>query len=127
MTAIVCISDLHENLVEIPACDLLRIAGDVSFAAKGDLPAKPAFLIGRFKDRLDRVPAEEIVLVAGNHDQSIEEWALPPGLRCHYLQDGQIELLGLKIWARPGSPGSTTGRSTRRDGMASSSSLRSSS
>ena len=72
MTTIVCTSDLHEHLVDIPACDLLLIAGDVSFAFKGDLAAKHAFLAGGFKHWLDRVPADEIVLVAGNHDQSIE-------------------------------------------------------
>ncbi len=104
MTTIVCISDLHENLVEIPACDLLLIAGDVSFAVKGDLPAKQAFLIGRFKNWLDRVAAEEVVLVAGNHDQSIEAWGLPPGLRCHYLEDERIELFGLKVWGTPWQP-----------------------
>jgi hypothetical protein len=95
MTRIVCIADLNEQLVDIPACDLLLIAGDVSFAFKGDLPSKQAFLAGPFKDWLDRVPAEEIVLVAGNHDQSIETWGVPGGLRCHYLQDEGIELFGL--------------------------------
>jgi hypothetical protein len=59
MTRIVCTADLHEHLVDIPACDLLLIAGDVSFAFKGGLPSKQAFLAGAFKDWLDRVPAEE--------------------------------------------------------------------
>jgi Icc-related predicted phosphoesterase len=94
VTTIVCTADLHERLVDIPACDLLLIAGDVSFAFKGDLVAKQAFLAGEFKDWLDRVPAEEVVLVAGNHDQSIEAWGLPDGLRCHYLQDAEIKLFG---------------------------------
>jgi hypothetical protein len=47
MTRIVCISDLHEHLVDIPPCELLLIAGDVSFAFKGDPNAKRAFLAVR--------------------------------------------------------------------------------
>ena len=97
MTKIVCTADLHENLIDIPECDLLLIAGDVSYAFKGDLTAKQAFLAGEFKTWLDEVPATEIVLVAGNHDQSIEAWGLPDGLRCHYLQDDGIELFGLRV------------------------------
>ncbi|WP_028057679.1 metallophosphoesterase family protein [Candidatus Solirubrobacter pratensis] len=104
MTTIVCISDLHEHLVEVPACDLLLIAGDVSFAFKGDLVAKQAFLAGEFKDWLERAPASEIVLVAGNHDQSIEAWGVPEGLRCRYLQDAGVELFGLRIWGTPWQP-----------------------
>jgi Icc-related predicted phosphoesterase len=104
MTTIVCTSDLHEQLVDVPACDLLLIAGDVSFALKGDLATKHAFLAGEFKHWLDRVPADEVVLVAGNHDQSIEAWGIPEGLRCHYLQDAGLELFGLRIWGTPWQP-----------------------
>ena len=104
MTTIACVSDLHEHLVDIPACDLLLIAGDVSFAFKGDLAAKHAFLAGEFKHWLDQVPAREVVLVAGNHDQSIEASGLPAGLRCHYLQDAEVELFGLRIWGTPWQP-----------------------
>jgi Icc-related predicted phosphoesterase len=104
VTTIVCISDLHEHLVDIPVCDLLLIAGDVSFAFKGDHTAKHAFLAGEFKQWLDGVPADEIVLVAGNHDQSIETHGIPDGLRCHYLEDAGLELFGLRIWGTPWQP-----------------------
>jgi Icc-related predicted phosphoesterase len=104
MTAIVCVSDLHEHLIDIPECDLLLIAGDVSFAVKGDLAAKQAFLLGPFKQWLDDIPAREVVLVAGNHDQSIEAWGMPDGLRCRYLEDQGLELFGLKIWGTPWQP-----------------------
>jgi Icc-related predicted phosphoesterase len=104
VTRIVCTADLHENLIAIPSCDLLLIAGDVSFAFKGDLAAKQAFLAGEFKAWLDRVPATDVVLVAGNHDQSIEAWGLPHGLRCHYLEDAGVELAGLKLWGTPWQP-----------------------
>jgi Icc-related predicted phosphoesterase len=103
-SSIVCVADLHEHLVEIPPCDLLLIAGDVSFAFKGDLAAKQAFLAEAFAQWLERVPAREIVLVAGNHDQSIEADGLPDGLRCVYLQDAGVELLGLRIWGTPWQP-----------------------
>lgn len=104
VTRIVCTADLHEHLVDIPPCDLLLIAGDISFAFKGDLASKHAFLTGPFSDWLERVPAEEVVLVAGNHDQSIEAWGLPEGLRCRYLQDEGAELFGLKLWGTPWQP-----------------------
>jgi hypothetical protein len=66
MTRIVCVADLHEHLVDVPACDVLLIAGDVSFAVKDDLRAKHAFLVGPFREWLERVPADEVVLVARN-------------------------------------------------------------
>jgi len=105
MHKIVCIADLHEHLVDIPPCDLLLIAGDVSYAPKGNLDRKRDFLVGPFKDWLEQVPAREVVFVAGNHDQSIErDGCAPDELRCHYLQDSGIELFGLKIWGTPWQP-----------------------
>jgi Icc-related predicted phosphoesterase len=104
MTRIVCTADLHENLPVIPACDLLLIAGDISFAFKGDLASKRAYLEGPFAEWLDRVHADEVVLVAGNHDQSIEASGLPGGLRCHYLEDAGVTLGGLSIWGSPWQP-----------------------
>ena len=100
-------------------CDLLLIAGDISFAFKGDPVAKQAFLANELSDWLDRVPAKDLrAACAGNHDQSIEAWGLPGGLRCHYLQDAGVELSGLKLWGSPWQPWFNTGRSTRRGATA---------
>ena len=104
MTRIVCTADLHENTDRDSRLRPARIAGDISFAFKGDHVAKQAFLAGPFKKWLDEVPAAEVVLVAGNHDQSIEAWGLPDGLRCHYLEDASTELFGLRIWGTPWQP-----------------------
>jgi Icc-related predicted phosphoesterase len=103
MTRLVCTADLHEHLPDVPECDLLLIAGDISFSAKHDLAAKHAFLEGPFAEWLARVPARETVLVAGNHDRSIEAWGAPE-LPCHYLQDEAIELCGLRLWGTPWQP-----------------------
>jgi hypothetical protein len=77
MPSIICTADLHEHLVDIPACDLRLIAGDVSFASKGDLAAKHAYLGGDFRPWLDRISLRRSGARAGNHDQSIEAWGTP--------------------------------------------------
>lgn len=108
MTCVVCVSDLHENLIDIPPCDLLCIAGDISYAFKGDLVAKQKFLVGPFTEWLRSVPADRIVIVAGNHDQSIEQWGWPinadPLCKAVYLQDAGAELCGLSVWGTPWQP-----------------------
>lgn len=105
---VACVSDLHENLIDIPPCDLLLIAGDISYAFKGDLATKQRFLLGPFKDWYKEVPAADVVVVAGNHDQSIEQWGWPADLaefeHLHYLQDEGIELHGLRLWGTPWQP-----------------------
>lgn len=106
MPRVCCVSDLHENLIDIPSCDLLLIAGDISYAFKGDLAAKEKFLVGPFAQWCEAVPAKYIVVVAGNHDQSIEQWGwpLPADGRVVYLQDEGVELEGLSIWGTPWQP-----------------------
>ena len=100
---VACASDLHEHLVDVPECDLLLIGGDLTFAF-GGAADKRAWLAGPFADWLERVPAREVVVIAGNHDREIESNGFPAGLRCHYLQDESVELLGLSIWGTPWQP-----------------------
>jgi Icc-related predicted phosphoesterase len=103
---IVCVSDLHENLPEIPECDILCIAGDVTFGFKGDFASQHRWLVNDFYDWCRGVPAKHVVVVAGNHDQSVEQWGWPldDDGRIHYLEDSGIRLEGLNIWGTPWQP-----------------------
>jgi Icc-related predicted phosphoesterase len=110
VTSVVCVSDLHENLPEIPECDVLCVAGDITFGFKGDLISQQKFIINEFADWTHSVPAKDIVVVAGNHDQCVERWGWPqgrgdqPAPRCHYLQDEGVSVQGLNIWGTPWQP-----------------------
>jgi Icc-related predicted phosphoesterase len=118
MTRIVCVSDLHENLPEIPECDLLCIAGDLTFGFKGALTDQQAWLMRDFADWTWKVPAKEIAIVAGNHDQSVEQWGWPwehtrdaevlgsgfKPILGHYLEDSGARLCGLNVWGTPWQP-----------------------
>lgn len=103
-TTICATSDLHGHLPDVPECDLLLVAGDL--CGPSDVHRQAAWLGHRFRRWLDEVPAKEIVGVAGNHDWIFElkPGLVPNGLRWHYLQDGGVELFGLKIYGSPWTP-----------------------
>ena len=103
MVTVAAMSDLHGYLPTVPPCDLLLIGGDLS--PFGAVAAQAAWLDGMFREWLDRVPAREVVAVAGNHDWIFERAPhLVPALRWRYLQDGGVELFGLKIYGTPWQP-----------------------
>jgi Icc-related predicted phosphoesterase len=104
--SVVAISDLHGYLPEdLPACDLLLIAGDICPLRDHSPPAQAHWLGTTFREWLDRQPAREIVATWGNHD-FIGERApeLVPSLRWHMLRDQGVELLGVKIYGTPWQP-----------------------
>ena len=103
---IAAVADLHGHLPEVPACDLLLIAGDLSATAPGDLDAEESWLAGPFRAWLEDVPAAQIVGIAGNHDFLFERAPerVPAGLRWTYLQDGVCDAGGLTIWGSPWTP-----------------------
>src|SRR5579872_5736067 len=101
MTKIVITSDLHGNLLDIPECDILIIAGDICPDSHSLLQAQ--WLNVAFRDWLNSIPAKHVVGIAGNHDLVFERafHLVPTGLRWHYLQHNMIELEGFKIFGMP--------------------------
>jgi Icc-related predicted phosphoesterase len=103
MLTVTAMADLHGNLPLVSPCDLLLIGGDL--CPHGGVEVQAAWLDGAFRGWLDRIPAREVVAVAGNHDWIFERAPhLVPPLRWHYLQDGGVELFGLKIYGTPWQP-----------------------
>jgi Icc-related predicted phosphoesterase len=103
MASVVAISDLHGHLPEVPACDLLLIAGDICHGWRVSPQAQ--WLRDTFRPWLEAVPAREVVGVAGNHDWVFQKAPhLVPAMRWHYLEDRGVELFGLKIYGTPWQP-----------------------
>ena len=104
---IVAIADLHGILPEIPACDLLLIAGDICPVKNHGIEFQANWLDTDFRRWLRSLThVRQIVAVAGNHD-FIFEWALelvPRDLPWVYLQDARVEVAGLRIWGTPWQP-----------------------
>lgn len=67
MPRVVAVSDLHTHLPQVPPCDLLVVAGDVS-SMFAPLELQQRFLAGPFSDWLSEVPAKAIAGVSGNHE-----------------------------------------------------------
>jgi len=100
---VVCISDLHGELLDTPPCDLLIIAGDV--CPGGDYLDQIPWLQGPFKQWLKSREVKYTVGIAGNHDFYFEHYRKegPMPLPWIYLCDEGVELGGFKIYGHPWS------------------------
>jgi Icc-related predicted phosphoesterase len=103
---VVCISDIHGQLPQIGACDLLLIAGDITPVTDHTTSFQAAWLQNTFRVWLDDLPAWHICGVAGNHDFVFEKEPdlVPKNLRWNYLQDSSVTIEGLKIYGTPWQP-----------------------
>jgi Icc-related predicted phosphoesterase len=104
---ICAVSDLHDNLIDIPECDLLLIGGDICPDFHYDAEVKQAIWLNtEFRKWLDRIPAEHVVGIAGNHDFVFENRPsiVPKDLRWTYLQDESAVVNGVKIHGSPWQP-----------------------
>ena len=107
---VVCISDTHNRTLEnIPEGDILIHAGD--FTKRGKIDE-----IEKFNNFLGSLNHPHKVVIAGNHDigfheesaQRLHHLNFVPEAEvkaaltdCTYLQDSEVEILGLRIYGSP--------------------------
>jgi predicted phosphodiesterase len=104
---IVALSDMHGQLPrQVPACDLLLLAGDATPVVNHGLNFQASWLDGEFRSWLKHLPARKIIGIAGNHDLVFEHAPekVPSDLPWTYLQDSGITWEGLHIWGTPWQP-----------------------
>lgn len=108
-------SDLHGYLPNIPECDLLLIAGDVTPAWNHERQFQADWLRSEFKDWMADQPARTVIWTGGNHDFVLQDWRNKPHKRQEigglYLDNSWLEIPGLgdlngfdrnfKIWGSP--------------------------
>ena len=110
-------SDVHESGydgIDPTGHDIVLIAGDLQGYAccEGTKPSpqriarQVKFINEKFLPWCNKYPDVQFVVVAGNNDEfaidaSNPLKALPGGSHIHYLQDGFVEIRGLKIWGSP--------------------------
>jgi|694.fasta_scaffold22898_6 Icc-related predicted phosphoesterase len=99
---IVCVSDLHGFLPQIPDCDLLLLGGDYCPVVKG----QNFWFAQVFAPWIEmQSKTKKIIGVAGNHDLLFEKKPeLVPQMEWTYLQDSGYEWNGLKFWGSPWQP-----------------------
>jgi len=109
--------DVHESGydgIDPTGHDIVLIAGDLQGYAccSGTKPSperiarQVKFINEKFLPWCNKYPDVQFVVVAGNNDEfaldaSNPLLALPSGSHIHYLQDGLVEIKGLKIWGSP--------------------------
>lgn len=91
---ITCISDLHSYEPKLPGGDLLIIAGDLT-----SHDTIPQYM--QFGSWIAAQKYEKIVMIAGNHDNLLQNESIFEMSNLTYLCDSGCEFQGLKLWGSP--------------------------
>lgn len=115
MKRICIISDLHGNLPNIEECDILCICGDiVPNNIQYDLNESIYFLRHNFKDWIDTLNINHIILIWGDHDFIGEylynsmydqsKYLFGENSNIHILNDKSLEIYGIKFYGTSWCP-----------------------
>jgi len=103
---LVIISDVHGkwNKITIPECDVLISCGDYSFRGE-------RHMVRDFHKWLEKQPAKHIISVQGNHEVGVEKEfdlmkrvALEECPRVHFIDEGRVEIDGIKFYGSAITP-----------------------
>ena len=97
---IAVISDTHGHLPTVKPVDLVLICGDVCPVDDHSLQYQKEFLDTRYRLWLSRLEADEIVMIAGNHDFFMQERRADfraLDLPCNYLEDSSFFWIEKKL------------------------------
>lgn len=103
---IVAISDVHNRWqsLKIPTCDILISTGDYSFHGE-------FMIVHKFHEWLNTQPAKHIISVQGNHEtwvqdnfEEAKQIATKACPRVHFMEEGLVEIDGIKIWCSAWTP-----------------------
>ena len=99
---IVAISDTHGNEIEIPPCDLLIHAGDLTMSGSQDEVERA---IGWLLGLKEKGACQAVVIVPGNHDFFLQDQSVTlHGDNVWLLRDAGCEFEGVSIWGSPFTP-----------------------
>jgi Icc-related predicted phosphoesterase len=97
---VAAVADLHGNLPDVEACDLLVVAGDALPRGRSD--SQRAWVERELVPWLERQEASAIVGVAGNCDlAAADDPSLLPSLPWLYVENESIEACGVRIFGSP--------------------------
>lgn len=112
---IIGISDIHGNLIDIPKCDVLCIAGDIIGLNNQKDPIKSEhWFKTKFLTWVMKQPCDKILVVPGNHDFYLEQlykedkWtefcdymAIITNSKLHFLIDQSYYYKGIHFYGSP--------------------------
>jgi Icc-related predicted phosphoesterase len=100
---LVCSSDWHGKLPELPEGDVLILGGDLFPITNHNVEFQREFLNKKLLPHLKKTTFPHIIVIGGNHDFLLQNDPEAFGIQITYLQDSGSFYNGLTFWGAPWS------------------------